>query len=41
MRGAGVGAGRHGGNVAGFQNEEARGGGAPAARRDIRDYRNR
>ena len=41
MRRAGVGARRHGGHVAGFQQEEAGRGGASAAGRDIGDDGNR
>ena len=41
MRRAGVGARRHGGDIARFQQEEAGRCGAPAAGRNISDYRNR
>ena len=41
MRGAGVSAGRHGSDVAGFQNEESSGGRARAAGRHISDDRHR
>ena len=40
MRRAAVGAGRHGGDIARLQNEEARGGGPPSAWFDVSDYGN-
>ena len=40
MRRAGCGTGRHGGDVAGFQDEEARGGGARSTGRHVGNHRN-
>ncbi len=37
MRGSGVGAGRHGGDVGGFEDEESGARGAAAAGRDVED----